>query len=219
MSPVGNLPCAGTVNWMDWSLFHIINSAVATREWIEDPVTLLGGPAVALYAAAIVMLWFLARPYGDPKWKLACVSGLVAAAVAMITNQSISHLWERPRPFAAHPALTHLLAAPSPDPSFPSDHAAVAFAIAFGVLAFSRRVGILFLAAATLISLSRIALGLHYPSDVAAGALVGWAAALLTVSLGGLWVARLVTVVSRVSDPLLKHVWARLPQRLVALRR
>src|SRR6187455_1115574 len=130
---------------MDWSLFHAINSAVATRDSIEDPVTLLDGIAVALYATATVALWFIARPYGDQKWKLACVSGLAAAAVAMITNQAISQIWERPRPFVTHQAFTHVLSAPSPDPSFPSDHAAVAFAIAFGVLAFSRRAGILFL--------------------------------------------------------------------------
>ena len=37
----------GTVDeeW-SWDLFHAINSAVATRDWIEDPVTLLGGAAV-----------------------------------------------------------------------------------------------------------------------------------------------------------------------------
>ncbi len=93
---------------MDWSLFHAINSAVASHDWIEDPVTLLGGTAVALYAAAIVVLWFLAPPYGDPKWKLACASGLAAAAVAMVTNQAISHLWERSRPCVTHPAFTHL---------------------------------------------------------------------------------------------------------------
>ena len=173
-----------------------------------------------LYAAAIVALWFMARPYGDRRWKLACTSGLAAAAVAMLANQAISHLWERPRPFVTHEAITHLLSAPSPDPSFPSDHAAVAFAIAFGVLALlSRRVGIVFLAAATLIGLSRIALGLHYPSHVLAGALVGWAAALLTISLGRPWVARLVADLSRISDPVLAHVWSRLPQRLVAPRR
>ena len=45
----------------------------------------------------------------------------------------------------------------------------VAFAIAFGVLAFSRRAGVLFLLAATLIGLSRIAVGLHYPSDSKGG--------------------------------------------------
>jgi hypothetical protein len=67
----------------------------------------------------------------------------------------ISHLWERPRPFTAHPALTHLLSAPSVDPSFPSDHAAVAIAVAIAVLASSRRAGLLFLATGTLIALSR----------------------------------------------------------------
>jgi hypothetical protein len=163
---------------------------------------------VALYAAAIVALWFIARPYGDLKWKLACASGLVAAAVAMITNQAISHLWERPRPFVTHQAFTHLLSAPSPDPSFPSDHAAVAFAIAFGVLAFSRRAGILFLIAATLISLSRIApRSALIRSDARRCALVGWAAALLTVSPGGSGWHGLVVIVSRVSDPVLERVW------------
>lgn len=191
---------------------------VATRDWLEDPATAFGALAVPLYAAATIALWFLARPYGDARWKLACASGLAAAAIAMVTNQAIAHLWERPRPFTAHPALTHLLSAPSLDPSFPSDHAAAAFAIAFAVLAFSRRAGIGFLAAATLIGLSRVALGLHYPSDVLAGMFVGWTAAVLVTRLGRSWIARLVSALSRVSDPLLEPVWDRLA-RWVPVRR
>jgi undecaprenyl-diphosphatase len=198
---------------MDWSIFHAINAGVATREWLEDPVSGLSGVAVTLYGVAIVALWFAARPYGNPRWKLASASGLVAAAIAMLTNQFISHLWDRPRPFTAHAAATHLLSAPSPDPSFPSDHAAAAFAIAFAVLAFSRRGGILFLAAATMIGLSRIALGMHYPSDVLAGAAVGWAAALLVTTLGRPWIERLVGLVSRLSDPVLRPIWNRVQGR------
>ncbi len=196
---------------MDWSIFHMINAGVATREWLEDPITGLTAIAVTFYGVAIVGLWFAARPYGSTKWKLASASGFVAAAIAMMTNEVISHLWDRPRPFTAHAAATHLLSAPSPDPSFPSDHAAVAFAIAFAVLALSRRGGILFLAAATLIGLSRIALGMHYPSDVLAGAAVGWAAALLVTTLGRPWIERLVGLLSRISDPLLKPIWDRMP--------
>ena len=149
---------------------------------------------------------------------MACTSGLAAAAIAMVANQAISHLWERPRPFVAHRALTHLLSAPSPDPSFPSDHAAVAFAIAFAVLACSRLAGILLLAFATLIALSRVALGLHYPTDVLAGMCVGWAAALLVAHAGKRWIERLVSLLSRISDPLLEPVWNRLVGR-VAVRR
>jgi undecaprenyl-diphosphatase len=185
-----------------------VNSAVATRDWLEDPVTSLAGALVPLYAIATVALWFLARPYGSPRWKLASSSALIAAAVALAANQVISHAWERSRPFTEHPALTQVLTARTTDPSFPSDHASAAFAIGFAVLAFSRRGGALFLAAATLIGLSRIALGLHYPSDVLAGALVGFAAAALVTTLGRPWVVRLVVLLSRLTDPLLRPVWA-----------
>jgi undecaprenyl-diphosphatase len=192
---------------LDWSVFHALNSGVATRDWLEDPVTLLAGPAVALYALATIGLWFLARPYGELKWKLACVSALASAGLAMLANQVISHGWDRARPFTAHEASTHLLSAPSPDPSFPSDHAAAAFAIGFAVLAFSRRGGILFLGAALLIGISRVALGLHYPSDVLAGVVVGWLAALLVTRATGGWVLRIVRLASTVSDPLLGPFW------------
>jgi undecaprenyl-diphosphatase len=193
-----------------------VNAGVATRDWLEDPTTTLAGLAVPLYALTTVALWFLARPYADARWKLASASALVAAAVAMLVNQAISHLWERPRPFTAHPALTHLLSAPSPDPSFPSDHAAAAFAIAFAVLAFSRRAGALFLAAATLIGVSRIALGMHYPTDVLAGLAVGWVSALLATRAGRPWIIRLVVVLSRVSDPVLRQVWDRVGRKALS---
>jgi undecaprenyl-diphosphatase len=163
---------------------------------------------IPLYALATVALWLLARPYGNPRWKLACSSALIASAIALATNQVISHIWARPRPFAGHPLLTHVLAARTTDPSFPSDHAAAAFAIAFAVLAFSRRVGAVFLALATLIGLSRIALGMHYPSDVLVGALVGFGTAMLVVTLGRPWVVRVVVLLSRVTDPVLRPVWA-----------
>ena len=195
-----------------------MNSTVAVHDWLEDPVTALASVAVPLYAAATVGLWFLARPYGPTRWKRASASALAAAGIALLANQVIAHLWERPRPFTAHASLTHVLSARTMDPSFPSDHAAAAFAIAFAVLAFSGRAGALFLSAATLIALSRIALGMHYPSDVLAGLAVGLGAALLVTHAGAVWIERLVTTASRVSDPLLRPVWERLrrlaPSRL-----
>lgn len=194
-----------------------MNNGVATRDWLEDPTTGLAGLVVPLYALATAGLWILARPYGNPRWKLASASALVAAAVALLANQVIAHLWDRPRPFTVHPALTHVLSARTTDPSFPSDHAAAAFAIAFAVFVFSRRAGALFLAAATLIALSRIALGLHYPSDVVAGMLVGLGSAMLVTHAGRVWVMRLVVLVSRISDPLLRPIWDRV--RRVALPR
>ena len=171
---------------------------------------MLAALAVPLYALATIALWFVARPYRSTRWKRASVSALTAAALALAVNQAIAHVWERPRPYVTHGLSTHLLTASSPDPSFTSDHAAAAFAIAFAVLAFSRAAGLGFLAAATLIGLSRIALGVHYPSDVLAGALVGWMAATVVVHLGAPWIGRAVALLSRLSDPLLRPIWDRL---------
>ena len=186
-----------------------MNTAVATRDWLEDPVTTFATLAVPLYAVATVALWFVSRPPGASRWRLASVTALVAAALALIANQAIAHVWDRPRPFTTHVDATHLLSAPSPDPSFPSDHAAAAFAIAFCVLAFSRWAGIGFLSAATLIGLSRIALGMHYPTDVLAGLLVGWAAAMVVVRFGRAPIERVTALAGRLSDPIVGPVWTR----------
>ena len=119
-------------------------------------------------------------------------------------------MWYHARPFVDHPAQTVLLVKHGADNSFPSDHASVAFAIAFAVLAFHRRLGLLLLAGAAAVGLDRIFVGVHYPIDVATSVLVGLAAALLVTTLGRryvLWAARLA---SRVSDPLVLAVGRRI---------
>jgi undecaprenyl-diphosphatase len=64
-------------------------------------------------------------------------------------------------------------------------------------------VGAGFVAAATLIALSRVVVGLHYPSDVLAGAAVGTAAALLVTHAGRPAIDLAVRLGSAVTDPLL----------------
>lgn len=65
--------------------------------------------------------------------------------------------------------------------SFPSDHAALFFALSTGLLFTSRRAGTFSLIYTTLfISFPRIYLGLHYPTDIIAGAIIGIIFALLS---------------------------------------
>ena len=100
-----------------------------------------------------------------------------------------------------------VLVARSTDPSFPSDHAAAAFAIAFAVLFVSRPLGAVFLLAAAIVALSRVFAGVHYPADVAAGALIGLASAALVTRFGSRTAERLAARLSVLTDPLVGVVW------------
>ena len=132
---------------------------------------------------------------------------MTAAGLGLLLSQVITQFWQRPRPFVAHPHETVLLVAPSTEPSFPSDHAVAAFAIAFAVAFVGRRMGAAFLAGATLIALTRVIAGLHYPGDILGGAAIGFLSAALVYWLGGDYLTAVVRLASRVTDPLVAPAW------------
>jgi undecaprenyl-diphosphatase len=131
-----------------------------------------------VFFIALLAAVFLARG----KWRsINGRHGVVAAgfslAVGLGIAQIAAHIWERPRPYIAHPHDAHLFIAASHDPSFPSDHATAAFAIAVALLLRHRKVGIVALVMAVTLCVARVAAGTHYPGDVLAGALLGSAVA------------------------------------------
>jgi undecaprenyl-diphosphatase len=91
--------------------------------------------------------------------------------LGLALNQAILLFVQRVRPYDE--GITRLLIPPSSDPSFPSDHATAAFAIAAVFLLHRFRGGAALLLAAVVISVSRIYIGTHYVSDVVGGALTG----------------------------------------------
>jgi membrane-associated phospholipid phosphatase len=112
----------------------------------------------------------------SPGRREAWADGLDATLCAFALNVAIKHVVRRPRPPAAGAApLTPLLT----QMSFPSTHATTSFAAA-GVFARALPPATpLFYALAGTLAVSRPALGVHYPSDVLAGAALGSAIAKL----------------------------------------
>jgi hypothetical protein len=97
------------------------------------------------------------------------VAAVLAAGGALAVNQVIALLWARPRPFTAHPTV-HVLLPRSTDPSFASDHAAAAFAIATVAILVRPRLGVAAVVLACLIAYARVYVGAHYPATCSAAA-------------------------------------------------
>ena len=190
---------------MEFSFEHWVNQVMHAHPLLASVVVEFSTWGVALFGVLAVGLWLLSPP-GDTTWKRACAGGLSAAAVGLLANQLISHVWDRARPYDAHAGVVPLLT-PSGDPSFPSDHATAAFSIAFGVFFVSRRAGSFFLAFAGLVAVSRVLAGMHYPSDVLASLAVSIAAGYLTARVAmDRVLAPLIGLTGGVTDPVLARV-------------
>ena len=192
---------------VDWSAYYAVSVFASHHRTLAHVAGGFETYGVVVYAALVVALWFVTRPGGDRRGKLAALAGTASGGLALLANQAIASFWHRPRPYETHPGVYHL--SNSHDPSFPSDHASAAFGIAFGVYFVDRRLGRFFLAVATLIGLGRIFVGAHYPSDVIAGAAVGALAAAVVVYLCRPLLRRVILLLERLTDPVVGLVYRR----------
>lgn len=119
------------------------------------------------------------RPLRMPPTPLLAAVALLLASSA---SSALKDLFDRVRPPLADHAIGALVAVPA-DPSFPSGHAASAFAAAGVVAALHPRLRAAALGLAALVAVSRVYLGVHYPSDVLAGAVLGLAIAAAVTAL------------------------------------
>lgn len=158
---------------MDYRIEQWVNSPAGHHPGLDSFMVHAATWAVQLFIA-IVAVWFLVGWIaGSSRDRRGAVLALLASGGALLVNQIINRIWDRPRPFLAHPGTVHVLIAKSSDPSFPSDHAAAAFAIAVAVFLVHRRIGLVVLATALVVAYARVYVGAHYPGDVLGGAIIG----------------------------------------------
>src|SRR4051812_43699965 len=121
---------------VDWRAYHAINVFVGHHAWLGSTFRVVETLSIPVMVVAIVALWLLARPGTTSKWKLAAVSALASAAVALIANKIVAAIWTRDRPYLHHAA--RVWGPRKTDVSFPSDHTSASFAIAVAVLLYDR---------------------------------------------------------------------------------
>lgn len=150
---------------------------------VQDAVlgfyTTLGNAGLLFIALALLMLcWKRTRRAG--------FAALLALAAGFVCTNLILKNWvSRPRPWLDVAGLTALVTENDPN-SFPSGHTTAAFAFASALRHTAPRAWMKWaaLAAAVLMAFSRLYVGVHYPSDVLAGVVIGllagWLAKCLT---------------------------------------
>jgi undecaprenyl-diphosphatase len=127
-----------------------------------------------IYLLPIVFIWLWIY---DKKGKFTAMRALLSAGLAFLGfAHLIGQFVHRARPFdvgGVRELLFH-----RPDYSFPSDHATVFFAVAFSFwFSGNKKLGTVFFILAIINSVFRVATGLHWPSDILAGAVFGLIAA------------------------------------------
>lgn len=142
------------------------------RNPFTDPIvsffTHLGDAGALFIVLTALLLCF-------PKTRRAGFAAACALVFSLLfTNVILKHLFARPRPWVDCAVLIPLVAEHDPN-SFPSGHTSAAFAFAMASLReFPKRwMKITVVVLAVLMALSRLYVGVHYPSDVLVGFVVG----------------------------------------------
>ena len=149
----------------------VLTPVMKFASWLGD------GGMIWIVAAVILLIFPRTRRGGLDV-------ALCLALASAVNNLVLKNLVARPRPFITFTEL-EVIIEPLTSYSFPSGHACSSFAAAFAIAwAFRGKGGAWAYLPAALIALSRIYVGIHYLTDVLAGALVGtlcaWAICALT---------------------------------------
>jgi undecaprenyl-diphosphatase len=143
-----------TLRWEPLTAVFVLASAA----WVKGPLFVIVGAAGDLRAGR--------------RLPVASALSLLSASLGSVLAFVIKEWTDRARPPLADAGIEPLVSTPQ-SPSFPSGHAATAFAAATVVAAFHPRLRVPVFALAALVALSRVYLGVHYWLDIVAGAALG----------------------------------------------
>lgn len=160
---------------MDLYLFNLLHNLVG-----KYPVSDYLGIFFSKYAE--YLLWVALALFliiGFKKyWKMVALALVAGGVSRFIFTEIIRKIWFRPRPFLAKDFIP-LIKQSASEGSFPSGHAAFYFAVSTIVYIYNKKAGIVFYVVSCLIVLGRVYVGVHWPSDIFFGAVLGIAVAWL----------------------------------------
>jgi undecaprenyl-diphosphatase len=159
-----------------WRRFDVLEHSACVRlnrvsrhdatRWLFTTVSRLGD-GVFWY------LLMLAFAVGSRQGALIALQMAAAALVGLAVYKQLKHRLVRERPYISHASI-ELGTAPLDRYSFPSGHTLHAVCLTTIAVTHVPELAVVLLPFSLLVAASRVVLGLHYPTDVAAGALLGF---------------------------------------------
>lgn len=179
---------------MDSTIVKWLNSGVGNAGiWDDFMRAVVSDYLVPMLGSLVLLgLWFWGTGEERTRNQLTTIAGAMGIGFANLATFLVNDAYFRARPFVDLD-LTLLFYEPT-DSSFPANSAAMGFAIATVVFVLHRRLGLALYGVAFLYGFARVYSGVHYPSDVLAGASIGVVMAL--AASGG----------TRLLEPLLRRI-------------
>ncbi len=155
------------LGYYDIAVFRFINSVAANPVFdFVMPLATRFGSGEIIFILAVFIIFFCA-----PEKRMGGILLLAGLTAGHFVTEFLKTYAAMPRPFMSIPDV-RLLIGRTGGFSFPSGHAFIAFMAAVILTRFFGKVW-LWYGLAALVAFSRIYLGVHYPSDVLGGALIG----------------------------------------------
>jgi len=165
----------------DKNLFFLFNHKIRCKylDIIMPKITHLGGATFSLF---VCLFFYL---FGKVEAKSAALEAFITLTGSQGVVQFFKKTIYRKRPYLDLPNVNTFWKKLLKDYSFPSGHTAAGFSIAAIFAFYFPAYSYLIYSLAALVGVSRIYTGMHYPSDVLSGALVGTLFAFITHALTG----------------------------------
>ena len=153
----------------DLYLFNFINNFAGKWNWLD-----FLGIFFAEYLCYVLLFILLLLLFIDVKkyWKIVAEVLIAGVFTRFILAEIIRKIYFRPRPFVNND-VNLLIPYNGHEASFPSGHALFFFALSTIIYIHNKKAGVLFYIASFLIVLGRVFTGIHWPSDILAGAVFG----------------------------------------------
>lgn len=165
-------------------LFDVINGLAGRNAAVDAVMLFAAGPLIYILGAAALLVAVLHMRHRDRIANLWLTGqAAVALGLSFVVNRVLRALAFHERPFQTR--HVNQLVQHDPGVSFPSNHATAALTFAFVIgLLISRRWGWILFVPALLVAISRVFVGVHWPSDVIWGGIVGLTMTFLVALIG-----------------------------------